>query len=510
MKSKIFLSIVLGFLLGNITESRILLTLSQTIFIILISTSIFIFLNLRSRKLPKVFSPSFFIFSISLLAFSLGAFRFALTEQFLKSPKLAVYEGQNVEMIGVVLNEPQRKTDLAKINIEVSAVAKGGETTKIDKEKISAYVDFFEPASYGDVVIIEGKLEHIKNREEGNFDFEYYAKKDGIQYQIFRPKVEIQKNIGNPLVLKLKSFKNFFEGKLGEYLSEPHASLVAGMLISGKNALPKDIQNEFIRTGVIHIVVLSGFNIAIIIKFLNSLFYFFRFNRKISMVFVLISLILFVLMAGATPPVIRAVLMASIVLIGKATYRQMDANKVLLFVAFILALINPYSAPFDPSFQLSFLATFSIINLAPILERYFIFIKSKLLRETVSQTLAATIFVSPFILYLMGNFSVVALLVNVIILPFVPILMLFGFLLVVLSFIFVVPMLLAFVVVALSSLLFFIVHFASSLPFASFSISSVPFILILPIYAAIFWFIYKKKQEVVLPASSIVNLSDPH
>ncbi len=436
MKEKLFLSVILGFLLGNIMGSQILLSLYQTVFLVLLSTSVFIFLALRIKKYKKVFSDYFLIFSVCLLAFSLGIFRFSLSEQSLKLSELAIYGGQNIEMIGVVLNEPVRKTDLSKINIEVGAVTFENEVTKINKEKVSVHVDFFQPLSYGDVIIIQGKLEKIKNREENsNFDFEYYAKKDGIQYQMFRPKVMVQKNVGNSVVIKLKAFKDFFEGKLSEHLSEPHASLVSGMLIAGKGALPKDIQNEFIRTGLIHIVVLSGFNIAIIIKFLNSLFHLFRFNRKFSIFLILTSLFLFILMAGATPPVVRAVLMASIVLMGKMTFRKMDANKVLLFVAFILAIINPYSVPFDPSFQLSFLATFSIINLAPLLEKYFIFIRSNLFRETVSQTLAATIFVSPFVLYLMGNFSIIALLVNVIVLPFVPILMLFGFLLVVLSFI---------------------------------------------------------------------------
>jgi competence protein ComEC len=507
MGSQIFFSVILGFLFGNIAGSRLGLSVPESGFLLMICLAVLAFARLRGRSF-KVFSRHFLIAIIGLSAFALGVLRYAWAEESLQSPELAGFEGQTVEMIGKVLNEPVRKTDLARLNIEISAVASGSETKRIEKEKISVYVDFFAAASYGDVVIIRGKLERIKNREEAtNFDFEAFAKKDGIQFQMFRPALRIEKNIGNPVILKLKTFKNFFENKLSEHLSEPHASLVAGMLISGKNALPKDIQEDFIRTGVIHIVVLSGFNIAIIIRFLGSLFSIAKLNRRVSFVLILGILTLFVLMAGATPPVIRAVLMASIVLMGKATYRQMDANKVLLFVAFILALINPYSAPFDPSFQLSFIATFAIINLAPILERYFRFIRSDVLRETVSQTLAATIFVSPFILYLMGNFSVVALLVNVIILPFVPILMLFGFLLVALSFIPFVPALLAFVVVALSSFVFFIVHFASSLPFASFSISSLPFILILPIYALIFWFMYRKKREVPIP---VIDSTLPH
>lgn len=493
MKPKILYIVIFGFLLGNIFEAKTLLTLPVAGFISLLTVSIFLFFSLRFRRNLNVSGLTLLI-PIFLFTFSLGIARFSVAEYSLQKSILQSYEGETVHLIGVVLHEPVRKSDLKRVSIEVSALSEGGVVKKIEHEVLGVYIDFFEPVSYGDVVVLEGKLERIKNKEEGNFDYVYYSKKDKIQYQIFRPKIEVQKNIGNPIILKLRSFKSFFEERLGQYLSEPHSSLVSGMLIAGKGALPQNIQDEFIRTGLIHIVVLSGFNIAIIIKFLSSLLDLFRIGKRASLIILVGSLALFVLMAGATPPVIRAVFMASIVLIGKATFRQMDANKVLLFVAFILALINPYSVPFDPSFQLSFLATFAVINFTPVFEKYFIRVRSNLLRETISQTVAATVFVSPFVLYQMGNFSVIALFVNVLLLPLVPILMLFGFLVVVSSFFPLIPTLFAFLSVALSSVLFAVVHFSSNLAFASFTIQNLSIWWILPIYVGLFWLLYKKNR----------------
>ncbi|HYC34101.1 MAG TPA: ComEC/Rec2 family competence protein [Candidatus Paceibacterota bacterium] len=494
MKPKIFYAVIFGFLLGNIFGSRVLFSLPTFTFGFILLTAIFSFLLFRFHRNTKEFK-SLLLLLIFFSMMALGIMRFVLAENLLQKSELQVYENKTMSMVGVALNEPVRKTDLKRVQIEISAVMDQGEAKKIDPEVIGVYVDFFEPVSYGDVVMLEGELERIKNREEGNFDYVYYSKKDGIQFQVFRPKIRVEKNIGNPVILKLKSFKDFFENILAKYLSEPHSSLVSGMIIAGKGALPQNIQDEFIRTGLIHVVVLSGFNIAIIIKFLSSFLDFLKVGKKVSLVLLVGSLVLFVLMAGATPPVIRAVLMASIVLMGKATFRQMDANKVLLFVAFILAVINPYSVPFDPSFQLSFLATFAVINFTPIFEKFFLRIKNPLLRETVSQTLAATIFVSPFVLYQMGNFSVMAVFVNVLLLPLVPLLMIFGFAVVVSSFIPLLPTLFSFLTVTLSAILFTVVHFASNLPFANFTIENLSIWWIIPIYIALLWFLYKKKNS---------------
>jgi competence protein ComEC len=214
-------------------------------------------------------------------------------------------------------------------------------------------------------------------------------------------------------------------------------------------------------------------------------------------------------MAGASAPVVRSVLMASVVLLGSLSYKKLDPTRVLFLVAFMLAFINPYSLPFDPSFQLSFLATFAIINFSTPVEKRLLFIRTKTLREVISQTIAVLLFVSPFILYTMGNFSVVALVTNILVLPIVPILMLLGFLVAVLSFIPFLATMCAFIVVSISAYVFFIVHFFAELPFASITLNDISFIYILPIYTILLFMLYKKKQAVI-SQPSLTDLTDPH
>src|SRR6185295_15525305 len=104
------------------------------------------------------------------------------------------------------------------------------------------------------------------------------------------------------------------------------------------------------------------------------------------------------------------------------------ARALILALVFMI-LLNPFVLVYDVSFQLSFIATVAVIFLAPRIEKYFMWVTDKFqMRDIVTVTCAAYIFVAPFILYKMGNFSLVALPANILILPFIPFTMMLGFL----------------------------------------------------------------------------------
>ena len=182
--------------------------------------------------------------------------------------------------------------------------------------------------------------------------------------------------------------------------------------------------------------------------------------------------------------------MAILALIARATGRNYDVLRALILAGIFMILLNPYVLVFDVSFQLSFLATIGVIFLAPRIEKYFTWITKKFqLRDIVSVTCAAYIFVFPFILYKMGNLSLVALPANVLILPFIPFTMLLGFITGGLGFIwyiFAVPAgFLSYIFLHYELL---VINFFASLPFASFAIPNFPLIITLAIYA---YFIYR-------------------
>jgi competence protein ComEC len=195
-------------------------------------------------------------------------------------------------------------------------------------------------------------------------------------------------------------------------------------------------------------------------------------------------------MTGGSSTAIRAGIMATLALFARMTGRNYDLGRALLLAGVSMIILNPFLLVYDVSFQLSFLATFAVIFLAPRIEKYFLWVPKHFeLRDIVSVTCAAYIFVFPFILYKMGNFSLVALPANILILPFIPLTMMLGF---ITGFLGLIYYVLA-VPFGYVSYLFLhyelgVISFFSKLPFAAFTFPDFPLILTILIYI---YFIYK-------------------
>ncbi len=113
--------------------------------------------------------------------------------------------------------------------------------------------------------------------------------------------------------------------------------------------------------------------------------------------------------------------MAVIALSGKILGRKVRQNRALVFGAGAMVFWNPYELIFDPSFALTFLATFAIINFSPVIDKWLSKIPEKFhMREIISQTIAVEILVAPYLLYEMHNLALLSLVSNILVLPFVP------------------------------------------------------------------------------------------
>jgi competence protein ComEC len=130
--------------------------------------------------------------------------------------------------------------------------------------------------------------------------------------------------------------------------------------------------------------------------------------------------LLFVLVAGASSTALRALLMALIALYARAEGKSYAAGRALLAVVFLMLLWRPLTLAFDPSFDLSALATAGLIWLSPLIERKLSYIKSPGWRAEVATTVAAQLAVWPLLLYETGNLSLTAIPANLVVIPAVP------------------------------------------------------------------------------------------
>lgn len=218
--------------------------------------------------------------------------------------------------------------------------------------------------------------------------------------------------------------KDYLNRLLISRVAEPEADLAAGLLWGESALFPKDLTLAFQRAGLSHIVAVSGYNFTIILLVVSQLLIRFGFNKKTSWWLELGFIIAFVFFTGASGSVLRAGLMASLVVSAYASGRKISFLALISWMFVGLAVFNPALLVFDIGFQLSVAATLGLVYAESPLEKILSFALASLsrsgpalIRETLATTLAAILSTSPLILCYFGNFSLIALISNILILP---------------------------------------------------------------------------------------------
>ena len=470
MNDKIFYALVFGFTSGIFISSFLKMGFSFFLLLLTFSVIIFIFGQFFAKeKLLIILLLAIFIFS-----FSLGILRYEVKDIRNEDSKLSALVGEKVKIEGIVIDEPNIKDDGAQL------------TVLSDSEKVMVGVSLFPEYKYGDLVEVLGRLEKPENiaTTTGNdFDYVKFLAKDDIFYQMnFVQAKIISSGHGSFIKTKLFAFKNAFISKVNNLIKEPESALLNGLLLGAKNSLGEELQTDFRLAGVSHIVALSGYNITIVAVAIMSVLAFLP--KALSLSFGVFGILLFAIMTGGTATVMRASIMALLVLLAKGTNRKYEITRALLIALIFMLIQNPKILVFDISFQLSFLSTIALILVSPIFEKQVTFITKKYkLREIIVSTIATQIFVLPFLFYKMGMISVFGLFANILILPLIPAIMLFGFLTGMICFIStIVAIPVAFICSLLLTYFLKVIYLFSHLPFSSITISNFPISLLIFIY----------------------------
>ena len=323
---------------------------------------------------------------------------------------------------------------------------------------------------YGQKMIFTCDLE---NPEPFNgFAYDRLLASRGIYVMCAFPEhVEIQ--AGNPFVIKgfLLNQKHFFLDSLKKILGEPHATFVSGLLFGGSASFSQDLRDDFSRTGMSHIMAASGYNVAIFSYLLLIWLQRSVLGKRRALFAVGFFVVFYVVLAGATPSVIRAGMMAVVTLVGLGMRRPTHSYALLVFVAALMLLQNPTLLFDDVGFQLSFLATVGLLIGTPQIEGWFVFLPKRFgIQEAFVSSVCASVFTLPILLWHFGSVSFIAPFVNVIILPLIPYLMFFGFVAMMVGWMGPFMSFISFPAWAFSSLTLHFIEWFGSLSFASVSV----------------------------------------
>ncbi len=465
-KNNIFIICSIAFIIGIFLGS--VLPFDPTIFIIMIFIFLLIAILFWTDKVVK-------ICALILLCLILGIGRYGLSEPKVNSQTVQFYNGQKVSLVGVVTDEPDVRKDKTNLVINVSRLETNNHWQDVSG-KILLQTQLYPEYKYGDELKIEGKLETPP--EFPDFSYRDYLSR----YQIFstmrNSQIEkLAQGKGNIVRQILLTIKSKFTEKIDQTLSEPQASLLAGILYGARRGIPDDIMDALNKTGLTHIVVISGYNITIIASLLLALFSIFP--RRIAFALTLAGILIFTVFVGAGSSVVRAAIMGSIALLAFHVQRKTNVFSALLLAAIIMLIINPKILRFDIGFQLSFMSTLGLIFLSPLIEKFFKWLP-KLLSEPAALTLSAQVFTIPIILYNFHRLSLIAPLVNVLVLPTIPFVMIVGFIGTIAGFVVTfLGQIINWVSWALLTYIIKVAEFLAKLPLASLEFKPQIFILIL-------------------------------
>ena len=233
----------------------------------------------------------------------------------------------------------------------------------------------------GNTVFLTSKFGYVNEPKNPNeFNYKEFLERKNIYNTVYAtPKqICILKGFGQPFSFmqfgaKIKAHVVSILRDCG--LSQQAFSICTALLVGYDDEIDKDIMQSFSHSGTLHILSVSGMHTGLLYGLIISVFLFFdKYDRhkKSKCLTVILSLILFVIITGFSPSVLRAALMLSLVSIGSTFYKQGNSYNTLLVSAFVLLLYNPYLIE-DASFLLSYFAVFGIMYLYPILHRLFVF-----------------------------------------------------------------------------------------------------------------------------------------
>lgn len=304
-----------------------------------------------------------------------------------------------VTISGKVTNQPYQKSTYQIIEIKPFLI------------KTDLYPAYF----YGQIISATGRLQkRVISRWQ-------------TQYVLNFPTIQIKTDDGDSnektnLAAILFGLRINLEGLVNRFLPSNSSGLINGVLFGTKANMSPELTKKMQETGVIHVIVASGYNISIVAGFLLMVFVRF-FHRRIALIFSLIGIILYTIMAGAQPPLVRAAIMGAIAYLAQFAGRESIAVYCLAFAAFLMQIAYPLIY-FDISFQLSFLATAGILLVCPRL-------KGKIynlpfIGENLRTTIGAQLLVMPVLIANFNSISLISLIVNALVLPTVPLMMLLG------------------------------------------------------------------------------------
>ena len=302
-------------------------------------------------------------------------------------------------------------TDYGNEDIEIIGIVK----YKKEKERYNEYIvgkfvvrDYtkYKKIKVGSEIKLTGKFKDLNKMSYESFDYGRYLRSMGYKGLIYLKDYSI---VGNNLMYEyIYKAKSYISNTI-RYLYKTNSDFINSMMLGQKDDLSQNEKLMFTRTGTSHIIAISGFHTGILSGLI--IFMMGKINKIYKLIVLSTMMFIYSAMVGNSPSIIRAIMFMISLYLSFFLDRKMDKISTLSFIGILFVINNPYII-YNISFQLSFLATLSIIY-------FYGYINNKLNIKIISLTLSANILTIPIIYYNLEGIPLVSIFGNIIIVPFI-------------------------------------------------------------------------------------------
>ncbi len=310
--------------------------------------------------------------------------------------KPAYKDGQNLQIQVTLQEEPELSNKGQKFSV-----------TDPYNQTIYVTAAAFPRLQYGEVIVLKGILSE-RLLDDGR-----------ITYSIYQPEVAVLFPAHDLVSGYAKEVRERSKSVFEASLPPISASLLMGIVFGSKEHFPEEVFDALQATGVLHVIAASGMNVTFVsAALLYGFGYFMR--RQFALILGCFGIIFYLFLVGFEPSILRASIMGILAFGASLFGRQHVAAYAVLVSAAFMLLWQP-GFLFDLGFQLSFLATLGIIFVKPLIT-----LPQNFFTESITTTFAAQVGTLPILLGVFGQFGLLSLLVNALVLWTIPIVMLVG------------------------------------------------------------------------------------
>ncbi len=452
----------------------------------------------------KQFYASLIVFAIIFSLF----FLYAQTYSAEKQEAVEILQNNTCEISASVIEEREFKGDYFIYYIETSYI-----NCKNAPQNIRLLL-------YTSTAVEAGPYDELKGEITFSPDFNSIhlsRKADGYFASATTYSINVHSTSVKPFYAKILDFKNYLKRIFAENLPNEIEGIPMAILTGDKDSISDSFYSNVKYTGMSHVLAVSGLHISIICTSVINLLLKLKTNKKIAYSIGFVIVILLAAVAGFSGSVMRSAIMYGVIVLSKIFVRKADAINSLGFAVTILLIATPFNI-YSVSFCLSTLGTLGIVLLVPKCDeklkewipkenkrnaifRYFI--------DSFVVSLAASIFIIPYSLYVFGYITALGPIVNVILTSPVYLLLMFSAISVVFSW---VPFLstLLFKITGIFALIFKeVIDFFAEFEFAGFFSDDelLPIFALICVCALSILFIFKKRRFIILILSVVLVVS---